>query len=193
MSDVNTKAALSYLAASGAVLPISIIESGGVCTFRAGGKIDPNNAVAVYWASTAHQASDDDWWSPETPESKTVAVAVLTTARKLAGKAPNAAEAEAALHQSATINRTVLTPHKTMMARAEVGAKRVDDYLAGLRGTGILTGFNREFKKRRMAAAATGAGYMTYKIALGRLRLALVPMLATGQKPTVGLFETIFR
>jgi hypothetical protein len=80
------------------------------------------------------------------------------------------------------------------MERAAIGAKKIDDYIGGLKGTGVLAGFNREYKKRRMAAAATGAGYLTYSVALARLRASLVPILNSGQKPAVGtLFEQVFR
>jgi hypothetical protein len=94
-----------------------------------------------------------------------------------------AATAEAALHGATAATRVVLTAHAVAMGRAEAGAKRLDDYLGGLRGTGVLAGFNREFKKRRMAAAATGEGYMTYSKALARLRAALVLIAARNLRP----------
>jgi hypothetical protein len=78
MSDVN-KAARDYLKASGAVA-VTITESGSVCAFHAGHKIDPN-AVAVYWLR------------------ETEAAALVKQARHDAGRAPDAATAEAALHR----------------------------------------------------------------------------------------------
>jgi hypothetical protein len=63
-----------------------------------------------------------------------------------------------------------------------------------LKGTGVLAGFNREYKKRRMAAAQFGKGFQSYSKALARLRAALVPVLNSGQKPAAGtLFAEIFR
>jgi hypothetical protein len=102
MTEITTKAdkpVLDYLRAYG--VPVCIIETDGVCTFRAGGKID-SNALAVYWAAHGPTSGTDDWFS-ETQESKTAA-AVVKTARQLAGKAPDAATAEAALHRSAAVS-----------------------------------------------------------------------------------------
>jgi hypothetical protein len=80
------------------------------------------------------------------------------------------------------------------MDRAAICAKKIDDYIGGLKGTGVLAGFNREYKRRRIAVAATGKGFQSYSKALARLRAALVPVLNSGQKPAVGtLFEQIFR
>jgi hypothetical protein len=172
MSDVN-KAARDYLKASGAV-PICIVEPEGVCTFQL--KFDPD-AVSIHWLRDEQ------------------ATALLKRARPDAGRAPDAAPAEAAFtHGAARDQRVVLTAHSVAMGRAEAGAKKLDEYIGGLKGTGVLAGFNREYKKRRMAAAANGAGYLTYSKALARLRAALVPVLNTGQKPAVGtLFAEIFR
>jgi hypothetical protein len=49
-------------------------------------------------------------------------------------------------------------------------------------------------KWRRLAAMANGHGFMSYKIAEQRLRLAMVPILMAGGKPVDGqsLFATIF-
>jgi hypothetical protein len=45
----DTKAAINYLAASGATaITITITEVDGVCTFHVGSKIDPR-AVSVQW------------------------------------------------------------------------------------------------------------------------------------------------
>jgi hypothetical protein len=57
-----------------------------------------------------------------------------------------------------------------------------------------LREFKRAFTVRREAAMAAGRGFMPYKIAMSRLRLALVPLLQNGGKPAVGasLFATVF-
>jgi hypothetical protein len=126
MSDVNTKAALSYLAASNAVA-ICIVEAEGVCSFQTGHKPDPG-AVSIYWTFEKD------------------AKALLKRARHDAGRAPDAAKAEAVLNAAARDLRITLTAHTVAMGRAEAGAKRLDDYLGGLRSTDVLAGFNREYK-----------------------------------------------
>jgi hypothetical protein len=169
----NIKAATDYLAASGA-LPISIIEADGVCTFRL--KVDPA-AISTHWVREAE------------------AVVVIKSARQLAGKTPDADAAVAALHRAAGDQRITLTPHATAMERAGSVAKRLDDYLGGMRGTGVLREFNCEFKRRRTEAAEGGSGFMTYKNALARLRVTLIPLRMSGGQPAVGqsLFAEIFR
>jgi hypothetical protein len=176
MSDDVNKAAIQYLKASGAST-ISVVAIHGVCSFHAGHKIDPN-AVSVFWLYT-----------------ETVAAAVIKTARQLAGKAADADTEEAALYRSAADNRTTLTPNATAMARAAIAAKKLDDFLGSMRETGVLMQFNKEYKRRRTEAAANGTGFMIYKDALGRLRLALVPLLMNNGQPSVGasLFEQVFR
>jgi hypothetical protein len=55
--------------------------------------------------------------------------------------------------------------------------------------------FNKEYERRRTEATANGSGFMIYRLALGRLRLALVPLLMNNGQPSVGasLFEQVFR
>jgi hypothetical protein len=87
-----------------------------------------------------------------------------------------------------------LTEHATAMARAGSASQRLDEYMASVRGTGVLKEFNRAYKRRRMAATARGEGFMTFKTAEARLRNALVPLL-TGDKPvaTASLFAEVFK
>jgi len=81
----TTKAAPDNLSASGATA-ITIVESEGCCTFRAGLKIDPN-ALSIYWLREEQAAG------------------LLKQARHDAGRAPDAATAEAALHRAGTGRR----------------------------------------------------------------------------------------
>jgi hypothetical protein len=172
MSDVN-KPARDYLKASGAT-SISVVAIDGVCTFQAGHKID-TNAVSVFWLT------------------ETVAAAVVKTARQLAGKAPDAATADAALHRAAAVNRTILTPHASEMARASRAVKGIDAYMETMRKNGQLSVFNGRYKRERAAATASGTGFMTYPQALARLRRVLIPIMATGVQQGVGtLFAQIF-
>ena len=81
--------------------------------------------------------------------------------------------------------RITLTPNETAMDRAAIAAKKLDEFLSSMRGTGVLMQFNKEY----------GSGFMIYRLALGRLRLALVPLLMNNGQPSVGasLFEQVFR
>jgi hypothetical protein len=166
MTDVN-KAAREYLKASGAVAVTIIQAEGAACTFQAGHKIDPN-AVSVFWLHT-----------------ETVAAAVIKAARQIAGKSCLDVDAAvAALPRAAADNRATLTPNATALDRGAVAANKL-----------VLMQFNREYKRRRTEATANGSGFMIYKVALGRLRLALVPLLMSGGQPSVGasLFQQVFR
>jgi len=67
---------------------------------------------------------------------------------------------------------------------------RSDEYLASMRGTGMLREFTKVYRRHR--AAESDKSFMTYGTAMGRLRLALVPMLASG-KPVGRVFDQVFR
>jgi hypothetical protein len=103
------KAARDYLKASGASA-ISVVAIDGVCTFHTGHKIDPK-AVAVYWLPEAN------------------ATLLVKKARHDAGRAPDAATAEAALHAAVRDQRITLTVRSVAMGRAAIGAKKIDDYI----------------------------------------------------------------
>ncbi|HXQ04416.1 MAG TPA: hypothetical protein VN831_06640, partial [Bradyrhizobium sp.] len=128
------KSVLDYLRASAAV-PICIVEVDGVCTFQL--KFDPG-AVSIHWLREEQ------------------AKALLKQVRHDAGRSPDAGTAEAALHAAAAATRVVLTAHSFAIGRAEAGAKKLDDYLGGLRGTGVLGDFNRRYARERAAASASG-------------------------------------
>jgi hypothetical protein len=165
---VADKPALAYLKASGAA-PIFITEVDGVATIRTGGSKVYPRAVVVFWIMVAN------------------AKPVVKLARKLAGKNPDAGEAEGALRRATVECRATLTAHDVAVAHAgAAAAHRLDEYLSSVLGTGTLREFNRAFTARREAAS--------YRTALARLRLALVPVLINGGKPVLGasLFATIF-
>ena len=90
--------------------------------------------------------------------------------------------------------RTTLTPHDVVMARAANAAERLDKLMASMRGTGVLKEFNRAYKRRREAAFARGERFMLYKVALARLRTAMIPILMNGGNPVLGasLFAQVF-
>jgi hypothetical protein len=172
--SADTKAAIAYLIASGATA-ISIIENETGCAFRVGIKIDARAAV-VHWLREGE------------------ATAVMRQARRLAGKSPDIAQAENALHRAAAETRTVLTEHATAMMRAGEAAAKLDRYMDSLRGTGVLKEFTKAYRRKRLAAGLRGEGFMSYGNAELRLRKALIPLLQGGGKPAVGqsLFAQIF-
>src|SRR5258708_39707322 len=81
-----------------------------------------------------------------------------------------------ALTKAATDHRATLTPHNVAISRADKASRRIEQYMASLRGTGVLKEFNRAYKQHRTAATARGQGFMTYKVAEARLRRPLPPL-----------------
>jgi hypothetical protein len=45
----------------------------------------------------------------------------------------------------------------------------------------LLRAFNRAYAEHRRAAKEAGGGFMTYRVALSRLKRALVPVLSAGR------------
>jgi hypothetical protein len=166
------KAALKYLEASGANA-ISIICGAGHVVINVGYK---PAAAAVFWLPAASARS------------------VAARARSIAGDAADVDGVVAALLQAATQCRATLTEHETAMTRAANAAERLDAFMASMTGTGVLKEFNRTYKARRQAAFARGEGFMSYQIALARLRSAMVPILMNGGQALIGasLFREVF-
>jgi hypothetical protein len=166
------KPALDYLRASGAA-PIFVTEVDGVATIRTRSKVDPR-AVVVFWIAEVD------------------AKPVVKVARRLAGK--NVDDAVVSLRKAAVECRATLTPHGVAISRAAVAAKRLDEYPASLKGTGVLKQFTHTYRLRRVAAAERGKGFMSYKVAELRFKRALIPLLMSGGKPAVGasLFTQVF-
>jgi hypothetical protein len=161
-----TKAATQYLVASGATA-ISVIDLDGVCTFQIGVKIGPD-AVETQWL----------------PER--AAPAIVKRARHNAGNGADRAAAIAALHGAAAAQRVTLTPHATAIDRAGEMMVKLDAFMDQWRTSGQLGQFNTAYRQRRMTASAAGMGFMSYKIAMSRLRVALIPPLMSGGQPQVG-------
>jgi hypothetical protein len=170
------RAALVYLQASGArAISISIIDVDGVAEVHAGAK-PAGNAVAVLW----------------TPRAKGIA----WHARQIAGERPSAEQLVEAVHQAATQCRVTLTDHATAITRASAAAAKLDDVMEEMRRSGQLVAFNNVYKARRQASKSIGRGFMSFPQAMGRLKQALIPVLAQGGDPHAaapGLFAAIFR
>jgi hypothetical protein len=118
--------------------------------------------------------------------------AIVKQARKIAGSNPDAAAATGALAQAAADERAVLTSHDTAMARAGDAAARLNVYIETLHARGAMKEFTKAYRRHRLAAAASGKGFMSFAIA--ELRRALIPLLVGGRAigPTSSLFAEIF-
>jgi hypothetical protein len=169
----DTKAALVYLKSSGCGA-ISITSDVDGAAISAGAKPDPD-AVAVYWLPEAEARS------------------VAAKARHIAGDNPDVDEAISALMTAAAKCQVTLTAHDVAMARAGEMARRLDGYIGSLRARGAMREFTKAYRRQRLAAGLRGEGFMSFKVAEARLRLALIPLLVGGNNIQVqSLFETIF-
>jgi len=170
----DTKAATDYLIASGCnAIAITVDVDGAVISVGTKIKLD---AVAVFWL-------------PETQ-----ARSVAAKARHIAGDRPDVDEALAALMTAAAKCRAVLTPHDVAVKRAGEAAKRLDAYIQNLSARGAMKEFTKAYRRHRLAAVAAGRGFMSFRHAELRLRLALIPLLVNGRAmaPTSSLFAEIF-
>jgi hypothetical protein len=164
MAATGNGAAVRYLRASGASA-VQVLDVGGELKLHVGTRLDPA-AVAILWAPGSYAAH------------------IGRGARSLVrGERPTVERMVEAIGQAASAIRTTATPHAVALERAAAAARRLDDAMAELNGTGRLAAFNREFANRRRAAVASGSGFMSYGDAMGRLRKALVPVLAQGGDP----------
>ena len=71
----------------------------------------------------------------------------------------------------------VLSEHSVVVARARDALARLDTKIELARRDGVLKFFNREYQRRRLAARAAGARFMTYGQAKRRLRQLLAGKL----------------
>jgi hypothetical protein len=76
-----------------------------------------------------------------------------------------------------------LTEHSIVMARAKAAVSKLDRRLAMAKETGTLAFFNAEYRRRRIAARASGKSFMSYDEAHARLRKALAAAAAGGSIP----------
>ncbi len=169
------KAAVAYLAASGAV-PISIVKSGAAPTFAfsTANKITGRTIAARWWTA-----------SPD-------AARIASAARQAAGTAADLAECKAVLARCATSAGATLTPEDVAIAGASAAITRLDAMVDTMRRNGTLAEFNARYKSGRAAAAVEGRGFMAYSVAMARLKRALIPMLQQG-KPISEILVEVFR
>jgi hypothetical protein len=118
----DTKAAIAYLTASGAVA-VSVIETETGCTFRIGTMIFTNagkgvaRSVAIFWIMEVDAKS------------------VVALARKIAGRGAGGNVAISALHEAAAGIKATLTAHSVAISRGQCGgqARPISGFPAGLR------------------------------------------------------------
>jgi hypothetical protein len=169
----DRKRATEYLAACGAA-SITIVEREGVCSIITA-KTTSGRIIARWWV---HNAQD--------------AASVAAQARRLAGARPDTSTAIDAVERSAAVLRATLTDDGTAISRANYSMQRLDSLIAEMRVDGTLRIFDARYAAHRAAAKAEGKGFMDYRVALGRLKMKLIPALTSGQ-PIAGIFAEIFR
>ena len=138
-----------------------------VCVYRDGRIGVSRNPVGVAQA----------WWL-QTDE----AGAVIREGRKNGGDIPAAARELGVM----------LTAHDVVIARAKAATARVENALSGAQARGDLQFFNREYKRRRTAAAAAGQSFMSYGQARTRLHKTIATVAASGGTLTRTLIESVF-
>ena len=131
---------------------------------RVGVSRDPAGAVAAWWVE-ADQAGG-----------------VVKQARKNGGDIPAAARELG----------VTLTAHDVVIARAKAATARIDNALSEAQACGDLQFFNREYKRRRTAAAAAGQSFMSYGQARTRLHKTIATVAANGGTVTRTLIDGVF-
>jgi hypothetical protein len=164
---------LAYLKASGAIA-ILIEQGNRGCTFRVTRKIDDPGILASFWID------------------QSFAVSVARIARNNAGAAPSLDEAVNALCAAADERGAILTPGHVAMARAMELSTRMAAHLDAMQADGRLAEFNREYRRRRMAARLRGEHFMSFSNAEARLSRALIKHLANSNDQSPEVFLSIF-
>ena len=126
---------------------------------------DPQGAEIAYWIEAAQ------------------AGAVLKRARNNGGNIPAAAKA-LGVH---------LTDHPALCQRVNMAIERLGRRLDQAQASGSMRVFNNEYKRRRLAAAGLGQGFMGYKVAKQRLERAMIEHAsAPGEADPAALIRRVF-
>jgi hypothetical protein len=64
--------------------------------------------------------------------------------------------------------------------------------MAWAQRNGVLMEFNAEYKRRRLAAASIGKGFMSYREVTARLRQAIARVAANGSGLTTAITVSVF-
>jgi hypothetical protein len=73
-----------------------------------------------------------------------------------------------------------LTEHAKLIARVQERTARIEAVLAQAKADGLLRRFHQEYKRRRLAAKARGAQFMSFGEAERRLRKLIADSVAAG-------------
>jgi hypothetical protein len=135
------------------------------CGGGLGATRDPQGAEIAYWVEAAQ------------------AGAVLKRARNNGGDIVAAAKGFG-VH---------LTEHPVLCQRVNVAIERLGRRLDQAQASGSMAFFNSEFKRRRLAAAELGQGFIGYKVAKERLERAMVEHAAApGEADPATLIKRVF-
>jgi hypothetical protein len=128
-------------------------------------------------ATTCAPSTSQAWWCPA----------------KAAGAIVRAANANGKdVAAAARRLQTPVTPHDVVAERATEAVGRIDTALTTAQRRGDLAFFNQLYRAQRVAAAAQGQGFMSYGLALRRLRIAVAHAAANGGQCTRSLMLSVF-
>ena len=86
----------------------------------------------------------------------------------------------------------VVTEHSIVVERAAAAIKKIEAGMAWAQRTGVLTEFNTEYRRRRLAAASQGERFMSYSEATARLRQVIVQAAISGCGLTRAIAAGVF-
>jgi hypothetical protein len=76
-----------------------------------------------------------------------------------------------------------LAEHSVVAMRTESALAKLENGMQKAQRSGLLTQFNAQYRRRRLAAFEQGRGFMSYRTAQVRLQRVLVEIAATGEAP----------
>ena len=86
-----------------------------------------------------------------------------------------------------------LAEHPVLIQRVKVAIERLGRRLDQTQASGSMRFFNNEYKRRRLAAAEAGNGFMSYKVAKQRLEQMFVEKAAApGEGDPAALIRRVF-
>jgi hypothetical protein len=96
--------------------------------------------------------------------------------------------------QAALDHNVSLTEHAVAVERARSPVAQINSFVESLRGSGRLKTFNQLYRAQREAAAAQGRGFVSYSVAMARLRPQIGARLAAGgDLHSPGMLQEVFR
>jgi hypothetical protein len=123
---------------------------------------------------------------------QSLAVSVASIARNNAGAAASRDKAVSALWTAAKTRGAILTPSAVAIARARELSIRLAAHLEEMQADGRLADFNREYRRRRMAARLRSEHFMSFATAKTRLSRTLIKHLAGSKDQSAGVFLSVF-